>query len=92
MASVQYIFFSLFQFLASLFVLSVVAEPEAEPQHHTSGFTAYINGALVPEVKIISDQHYFKYRKVANTSLSCLEAHAGFFRLSMKGKSDVYLM
>ena len=48
-----------FQILASLFVLSVVAEPEAEPQHHTAGFTAYTNGALVPEVKTISDQHFF---------------------------------
>jgi hypothetical protein len=48
-------FFSFLQILASLFVLSVVAEPEAEPQHHTAGFTAYTNGALVPQVKNISD-------------------------------------
>ena len=32
------------------------------------------------------------YRKVASTSPSHLEAHAGFFRLSMKGKFDVYLL
>jgi len=47
--------------LASLFVLSVVAEPEAEPQHHTAGFVAYTNGALVPEdtdsVKAAKIQH-----------------------------------
>ena len=30
------------------------------------------------------------YRKVASTSLCRLEAHAGFFRLSMKGKFKVY--
>ena len=50
----------IFQILASLFVLSVVAEPEAEPQHHTAGFVAYTNGALVPEVRIISDQKILK--------------------------------
>ena len=55
-------FFSFFQILATLFVPSVVAEPEAEPQNYTSGFVAYTNiyrftnGALVPEVRIISDQ------------------------------------
>merc|ERR1711935_181489 len=40
---------------------SVVAEPEAEPQHHTAGFVAYTNGALVPEdtdsVKAAKIQH-----------------------------------
>jgi len=50
-----------FLILASLFVLSVVAEPEAEPQHHTAGFVAYTNGALVPEdtdsVKAAKIQH-----------------------------------
>jgi len=50
-----------FLILASLFVLSVVAEPEAEPQHHTAGFTAYTNGALVPQdtdsVKAAKIQH-----------------------------------
>ena len=30
------------------------------------------------------------YRKVASTSPSRLEAHANFFRLSMKVKFDVY--
>ena len=29
---------------------------------------------------------HLKYIRVAITSPSCLEAHAGFFRLSMKGK------
>ena len=52
-------FFSFFQILASLFVLSVVAEPEAEPQHHTAGFTAYTNGALVPQVRTIFRSIFF---------------------------------
>ena len=40
-----------FQILASLFVLSVVAEaePEAEPQHFTSGFVQHANGAITPD-------------------------------------------
>jgi len=40
-----------FIILASLFVLSVVAEaePEAEPQHFTSGFVQYPNGAITPD-------------------------------------------
>ena len=33
-----------------------------------------------------------KYLKVASTSLSPFEAYAGFFRLFMKGKFDVYLL
>ena len=32
------------------------------------------------------------YRKVASTSPSHLEAHAGFFILSMTGKFGVYLL
>ena len=32
------------------------------------------------------------HRKVRSISTSCLEAHAGFFRLPMKGKFDVYLL
>ena len=31
-----------------------------------------------------------KYRILASTSSSCLEAFASFFRLSVKGKFDVY--
>ena len=31
------------------------------------------------------------YHKLVSTSPSHLEAHPGFFRLSMKGKFDVYL-
>ena len=30
------------------------------------------------------------YRKVASANTSCLEAHAGFFRLLMKGIFDPY--
>ena len=33
-----------------------------------------------------------RYRKVTSTSPSCLEANAGFFRLSMKRKFDGYLL
>ena len=45
----------------------------------------------------LSKLYYLKkvnqnYRKVTSTSLSRLEAHAGFFRLSMKGKFYVYLL
>ena len=36
--------------------------------------------------------HTCIYRKVKSTSPSRLEAHADFFRLSMKGKYDVYLL
>ena len=32
------------------------------------------------------------YREVPSTILSLFEAHAGYFRWSMKGKSDVYLL
>ena len=32
------------------------------------------------------------YRKIASTNTSRLEEHAGFFRLSMKRKIDVYLL
>ena len=56
----------MFQILASLFVLSVVADPEAEAQHDlthkTSGFVRYTNGAITPEdtasVKAAKIQHH----------------------------------
>ena len=32
---------------------------------------------------------FIMYRKVTSTSPSCLKAHAGFFRLSMKEKFEV---
>ena len=32
------------------------------------------------------------YRKVASSNTSCLEAHAGFFRLLMKGIFDPYVL
>ena len=31
---------------------------------------------------------YINYRKVVNSNTPCLEAHAGFFRLIMKGIFD----
>ena len=33
-----------------------------------------------------------KYRKVASSNMSCLEAHAGFFRLLMKALFNPYVM
>ena len=33
----------------------------------------------------------FRYRKVSNSNASCLEAHAGFFRLLMKGIFGTYI-
>merc|ERR1712021_249712 len=59
-----------FLILASLFVLSVVADPEAEAEairpldltHKTSGFVRYTNGAITPEdtdsVKAAKIQHH----------------------------------
>ena len=35
---------------------------------------------------------FSEYRKVASTSPSRLEAHADFFRLSMKGKFNIHLL
>ena len=32
------------------------------------------------------------YRKVKSSNTSCLEAHAGFFRLLIKGKFDLYVL
>ena len=46
---------SYLQIIGSLFVLSVSARPDAEPQFyrkgidHTSGFVRYTNGAIVPD-------------------------------------------
>ena len=34
----------------------------------------------------------YKYRKVATSNTSCLEAHAGFFRLLMKGIFGPYVL
>ena len=34
----------------------------------------------------------FSYRKIASSDTSCLEAHAGFFRLLMKGIFDPYVL
>ena len=38
------------------------------------------------------DAPYSSYRKVRSTSLSRLEAHAGFFRLLMKGIFGPYVL
>ena len=34
----------------------------------------------------------YKYRKVESSNTSCLEAHAGFFRLLMKGIFNLYVL
>ena len=46
---------------------------------------ATLSPALWSDLPVIVQKLTFTYRKVVNTSPSCLEAHAGFFRLSMKG-------
>ena len=35
---------------------------------------------------------FLDYRKVASSNMSCLEAHAGFFRLLMKWIFDPYVL
>ena len=35
---------------------------------------------------------FFEYRKVMSSNTSCLEAHAGFLRLLMKGIFDSYIL
>ena len=35
--------------------------------------------------------HPVNYHKVASSNMSCLEAHAGFFRLLMKGIFDPFV-
>jgi hypothetical protein len=50
---------------------------------------------LRPQINITKRKLLYvfcEYRSFASTSPSCLEAHAGFFRLSIKGKFDVYLL
>ena len=44
----------------------------------------------LPEVNIKVKK--FHYRKVRSSNTSCLEAHAGFFRLLMKGIFDPYVL
>ena len=46
--------------------------------------------AFVKVKRGFKDIKQYRYRKVGSTSQSLLEAHAGFFRLSIKGKFDVY--
>ena len=50
-----------------------------------------------PKIHVMLDPLYIiflywvhSHRKVTNTSLSCLQAHARFFRLSMNGKFDFF--
>ena len=46
---------------------------------------------FLPAVWFLSTHFCKSYCKVAYTLMSRLEAYAGFFRLSFKGKFDVYL-
>ena len=53
-------------------------------QKNNFGHTMHHTGQKVFKVAI-------EYRKVASSNTSCLEAHAGFFRLQMKGIFDPYV-
>ena len=44
----------------------------------------------LPHSSSLQFYEFFKYRKVASSNMSRLEAHAGFFRLLMKGIFDPY--
>ena len=52
---------------------------------HNRGSCKFHKGNWLHTIK--QDEYYtnYKYRKVASTSLSCFEAHAGLYRLLMKG-------
>ena len=41
---------------------------------------------------LLSHKKFYRYRKVASSNMSRLEAHAGFFRLLMKGIFDPYVL
>ena len=47
---------------------------------------------ILNQILIYCTLLYFICRKVASTNPSLLEAHADFFRLSMKGKFDANLL
>ena len=52
-----------------------------------------IDSSFLPLVfHIILVAIFFNYRKVASSNTSRLEAHAGFFRLLMKGIFDPYVL
>ena len=42
--------------------------------------------------KIMTSFFHSRHRKVASSNTSCLEAHAGFFRLLIKGIFNPYLL
>ena len=46
--------------------------------------------AIVYAISTINQLCYSIYHKVANSNMSCLEAHEGFFRMLMKGIFDLY--
>ena len=61
----------------------------------------YDNGIVVPKSGgsesdnnqgTLVEFQSFIYRKVASSNMSRLEAHAGFFRLLMKGIFDCYVL
>ena len=55
------------------------------------GPTTYLQKYVQRVVPTISAEDK-TYRKVANSNMSRLEAHAGFFRLLMKGIFDPYVL
>ena len=45
----------------------------------------------ISHIKVFNSS-FFIYCKVTSSNTSCLEAHAGFFRLLMKGIFDPYVL
>ena len=51
------------------------------PSIENSPFQIILHGKII-----------YTYRKVASSNTCCLEAHAGFYRLLMKGFFDPYVL
>ena len=60
--------------------------------HHITKYIAILFGKSKHQIIVQECQQeiceFSNYRKVASSNTSCLEAHAGFFRLLMKGIFD----
>ena len=63
-------------------------------QKFVSHCTAYVlpTQHSSPNLPLLSIEKLCTYRKVVSFSTSCLEAHAGIFRLLMKGTLDPYVL
>ena len=75
------------------------ARKGSEPIQLSEGGPAWVPGCHgtheFMELNIMWHPRFFQnpiYRKVANSNLSRLEAHADFFRLLMKGIFDPYVL